>query len=358
MKYIGIRCDANSIAGLGHFMRMLALALRLEARDGYQVVFYMQPPIAHIARQLLATHDFAHVSVPPVTAKPDAALWAAHHGTHPLDMLLIDEPYYYPTETLQAIRKETQLIMVDHPWATRDDCDVLLMPNMHLGPETLETLEHTFGDDLIYGRQYVLLGHVEKLFARRQRFSGLAKRIVFITGGSGLFELLTLVDMTRALHHSMPDVHKVYLLGNSLAPMSLTADVHLESSQFLTGFAHEHIATADLAVCLFGVSIYECLALGVPVLAIGRDRKDKPETATDPECIQQLQIATSGAVRYGGLWTQVQREWLCLEIGNIVLQAGTLKNMHLQAEGQVERGGAQRIAALLHDRLSADNGEG
>ncbi|HEX8429346.1 UDP-2,4-diacetamido-2,4,6-trideoxy-beta-L-altropyranose hydrolase [Hymenobacter sp.] len=120
-----LRADGNSRIGLGHVMRLLALAeiLREEAAT---CVFLIQEPEQELRRQLEAA-NFTVVEL-PVRPLAEEAAWLVRHVLFATDVLLLDG-YSFTYSYQQTVRgKAAHLIFVDDLHSFPLAADVVLNP--------------------------------------------------------------------------------------------------------------------------------------------------------------------------------------------------------------------------------------
>lgn len=341
---------------MGHFHRMVRLALALESHKDCHVYFACQENLSASAKAILQQHQFTYkvlsISSSHTQMLRDAVAFYGPSFITP-DMLIVDDPYIYPDPLIWTeLCEETCVVRVDHPWARRGTCHMLILPHMHILKSDIMVLEEEFGENLLYGSDMVILGEkVTDISPRRAGIRRFERTLVFSVGGASLAELLTLYDMTSYLEIALPHVRRIYLVGEEARQAYHQYLPTFTPNGYITGFSLDHIRRATLCVSMFGVTAYEALYLRTPVLCIARQREGRPDTMSDEACIRQLVVATSGAVEFAGSWPGLDRDALCEKIFTIFKTPGYLESMHAHAHGHVDGKGAVRIAARLHRLL-------
>ncbi|UOR07484.1 UDP-2,4-diacetamido-2,4,6-trideoxy-beta-L-altropyranose hydrolase [Hymenobacter aerilatus] len=119
-----LRADGNPRIGLGHVMRLLALAEIL--RDRFKSVFVIQEPDAAVRDLLLTTCDEV-MEMPPMPAGGEPA-WLRQHALRPTDVLVLDG-YDFELTYQQAVRPAVhRLVCLDDLHAFPSLADLVLNP--------------------------------------------------------------------------------------------------------------------------------------------------------------------------------------------------------------------------------------
>ena len=338
-KKVLFRCDGDEQIGFGHITRCLALAEVLRDNYGCGVTFAIasgKPGIDMIRKA--GYHLEIKESLPEASwqeevisrLRPDAAVFD-YRG--PADLNKIDE-----------WRKEGILIAsIDDPTEKRLHADMNFYPPI---PQFKEMNWDGFQGELYIGWQWVIL---------RNQFAGLHKlwinrkkkrpELLITMGGSDPHNLtlmiLKAVDIledqfdTSVLlgpgfkHHQ--SIEK--FIRNSRREYQLLGDVRDVGSLFVR---------ADLAAASFGVTAYELAAAGVPSVLIGISEDHVSSAST---------FEKAGIGFNLGLYSNVTEEKIKEAIFSL-LEDSQLRQVMSQRAGELVDGkGAERIAALIYNRL-------
>ena len=275
-----IRVDIGGDHSLGHGQRMVAVAQEL-THLGQDVAFLTRTP--ELPRWFRAQgYDWR------VWCEPDHA---TEYGLlqHPLigqaNVFVIDRKDYYDSAYFRELRGQTKVVRIDHPEAEPETADLLVIPNMHQPPEVLDRLHEDFEERLLCGSDYVMVSEVvNKMtpvpYVRRNR------TIVFFAGGSDPKHLL--LDMYRATHDlRLDDCQKIFMFGRLSGKIEMDVPNY---QSIVTGFDHQRLAMASMAVGPLSVTAYEAMRLGTPVLTF-------PGIPSDEPCMEALDNVTGGAVQ-------------------------------------------------------------
>lgn len=263
-----LRTDIGGNHGMGHAVRCLALAKALQAR-GAEVSFVTSTPA-------LAVFVAPFACVDTLFAPPLPKIDAYVVDTKDADL---SEDYYATVR-----RNGPKVVRIDHPSATPGACDLLIAPVAHWSPETVSRLRTAFGERFLYGLEYVMLAPevtAQTPVPYAEREHGM---IVFCAGGSDPSGALA--QMHTWAKDVLPDAHKYFCVGAQ-------QDIPCGTGDGYVRFDRAYLAEASLAVCLFGVTPYECLSYRTPVLMLAH---------TEENCdgAQWLMRASNGAAWWIG----------------------------------------------------------
>ena len=333
---IFFRVDAGEQYGLGHVMRCRTLAETLHAQAP-------DVPLVFVTTTTTLGEIVGTEGLPwRVACFPDewTAFEEVRSGVNYGDVFVFDEPAGMEWVD-QLWRPKLQgiipLVRIDAPWAEPGSCDLLILPGMHHGAETLERLDAGFGERLLVGAEYVMVR--EGVMEHRRPWYDHQAGIVFSAGGADPQEALPLLyTMTRPLQAHLPaSLPLWFLVGPLSQPWKLLRPSY---SDFITGFSPLTMAQAGLFVSLWGTAVYEALALGTPTLTIAR-------TEAEAEDAARLEAATEGAVQSLGTLAGLMRETLCDRLVGLWQDAGERKRMHYASAGLLDGKGAERVARAV-----------
>jgi len=239
------RCEAGEGYGLGHAMRVRTIARALHALHPGRLLHV----VGHTTE--LCT-IFAHepVIMHIVTSATDCVQF-------PYDgPLVVDLPFGCLEDRFRFAGNRT-IIRIDAPWATPVTCDAVALPGMHHSIRTVEKLLNMFGKDLLWYDMPVLREDLPAVVSWDKRH---ASPCVAFFGGSG--DTLSILSAWYGLAtERSPDAaemqYRYFAKHASLLPVE--------------PFSLKALSEAILCVCAWGTTVYECLALGTPVVIAVRD---------------------------------------------------------------------------------------
>ena len=247
-----IRTDIGSHHGMGHAVRMLALAWELQRR-GASVTF------------VTATEALRNYVVPfrcDVGVGPQAVTTPCQPG----DILIVDtkaDDWANDASALWLARDAgMRVVRIDHPQAPPYSCDLLIGPCAHWDDETVTRLRTSFGSRFLYGWAYVLLEPLLTLMPPVPQEQMVAESIVFTAGGSDPTQALqAMYDLTATF---LSTRQLIFLVGAQAPVLETRPGTKRLSPTLVASFDPVWLRSTELVVTLFGVTSYEALWWEVP----------------------------------------------------------------------------------------------
>jgi spore coat polysaccharide biosynthesis predicted glycosyltransferase SpsG len=273
-----LHAEGDARTGLGHLVRMVAVAGELAGE--HSVHLASASPHLHAVVSELSPWSAAAFSLhelPPSDVMPWdrgealSADLAALVGTLDAALLVSDGKASYGTRAFEGVRGagKARVVLVDNVHAARDCFDVLVLPTCHADPAIVAAV----GEARVRtGPAWTFLHPAVKALRDAPRGE---RRGVFVSMGGADPNGLTL----RALEH---------LLAQSSEPIVAVvgpANRHRASIQALAAEAprvrlvsgspasQEALASSNHALCAFGITAYEAIALGVPLVVVPHDER-------------------------------------------------------------------------------------
>ena len=326
---ITLRTEAGGRYGIGHAMRLRAIA---------QALHRLAPDVP--LQVLGASPELDTVFD---CCQPWAPVYlGVNHQPH--DVLVVDLPQHDGEQ--DAILLDTQrhtlpltVVYLDAPWATSAMCDVLILPGLHhnYSIETLSRCAAAFGPALYYGAAVTVL---PAALPERMPYTVRQQCLTFYAGGSDPHGLLAqLYAFTRPLVQMLPGVLRCFLRGR-VSPLWPSMTPLLGTDDTMQAFHPWQWATSSLAIGSWGITPYECLAAGTPVLVV-------PQSAAQAADAARAEIATRGAIRSLGVLGDTTPEAFSQWIARLWHDVTTRLDMHRQSLGRLDRDGSTRIAEIL-----------
>ena len=335
MVRVLIRTDIGGTHGLGHAVRCKALAQALAAR-GAEVKF------CTITSALAAFVAPFHV----------VEAWQPNMATKGCDVYIIDTKASVTCDS-RWFARDIHVVRIDDMQATPATCDLLIAPGAHWSAETIARLQASFGERFLFGWDYVMLhGEVTKHapVPYKQRMDG---PIVFCAGGSDLDGILEqiwtwteYVTLTAHMRFCIGDGYQGRL-RNFLMPPLHAPTAGMPFPRSVVRFSREALRTASLVVSIFGVTVYECLALRTPVITIARTLDDAyAASELVSRSIYRSDDGTSAVISLGYI-DIISRESLCSYIQKCIEHIPLPQSMHAASTGLIDGHGVERIANAI-----------
>lgn len=250
------RLDAGDEIGLGHFFRSVALARGLTNR-GHQVFFTCKE--THFWNQKIQEGFEWSVYF----------LNSERSETKLIDdlkcqLLFVDGNIEYSFENASKIKSLVPIIMYQNLTNSRVFADVYILPSIHQDGKFISKFNST--TKVYQGLEYFTFN--ERLYKFPSvRLNKNIRKIGVTSGGSDprnvLIKVYDLVKNIENLH----DFEFIFFFGeNYLHHDKLPQNNSL--CQFVS-FNYHEILKCDLVISAFGVSSYELMALGMPIITLG-----------------------------------------------------------------------------------------
>ena len=350
---IGIRVDASSQVGTGHFMRCLALAEELcKARN--DVHFICRDLPSHFNVMLIERRiglvalsgaplvppadDLAHSFWLWTDQMNDAKACLQALGDALWDWIIVDH-YALDHRWENLMRKIAKKVMVIDDLADRDhDCDLLLDQNLFADLNSRYEQRVPNSCTCLLGPQYALLQSEYAELHQRSLFrSGSVQQILVFFGGVDQHNL-TMIALSAFLRLQRNDIALNIVIGSQnqhATAIRLHAQKHTNITVFdaLPSLA-PLMLEADLAIGAGGVTSWERCCLGLPALVV---------TLADNQRSIAKELNQRGVVRWLGHYDTVT------EVTLVQALEAVTKGVELEAWSEackrlVDGQGGERVA--------------
>ncbi|MES2256074.1 MAG: NTP transferase domain-containing protein [Pseudomonadota bacterium] len=331
-----IRCDGGGRFGYGHVKRMVALARALRDRESIGVLFALN-----------GTPDAA---IPIRRAGFEAVMIESHHDLamaiqkHTPDLLLVDGREGPTRDELEGLRGGVPIVAV-----IDDGSDARLAADFAYYPPVpqAKALDWTGARTVArIGWEWSLLGlnpHLTPIGAMSLR-----PTLLVAMGGSDP-QGLTL-RAAKALAPLDPVFRIRFVIGTGMADAAkVAANVVALKANYETVEGADDLATeyasADLALCAFGVTAYELAAFGVPSLYLG---------LTEDHARSASAFEQAGMGRSLGVAADVSDDEILSAVKALMNDTACRREMRNAGLAILDGSGAARIAADLAAALKEE----
>jgi UDP-2,4-diacetamido-2,4,6-trideoxy-beta-L-altropyranose hydrolase len=347
-----IRVDASTTIGIGHVMRMMALAQAL-IKSGWQVQFcYLECPQNLVERIALTSAITKALSAEQNRAENLAKLADEQDAA-----LIVLDGYQFDEEYMSGLAKSKAklLVMDDYQHCQKYHADFIV--NQNIGAESMSyNTDSPEKTRLMLGKDYILLR--QEFIEARAKIAPSPSRgqlhIVITLGGSDKenASLTVLKAVAGAIKNTNKTVSRVTLVCGSANPnlnslknqIALLNSANLSACQFLllkdVNTMADLLSTADLVISAGGGTVWEtaCLGKANMVLIIAENQ------------MGILRFAESNAVAILGTLEAMNIDSLSEKISTF-LNSEQLSLMPDIARKLVDGSGAMRIVKTIESNL-------
>lgn len=325
------RVDAGDGIGLGHFARSVALAHELKQRGHF--IHFVCKKSAFWTEKINSGFPWK-VSFLDETNQETALVQKEE-----FDLLYVDGNISYSAEESAQIKRNVPICMYQNLTDAKVFADVYILPSIHQGDRFFEDFEPS--TKVYQGLSYFTFN--QSLYSLRSvEVHAKLKRIGVVSGGSDPKNILVGVYQLINQLRDLDSLNFVFFVGESyLHPKSLPTSTPLRS---FVPFDYTSITSCDLVICAFGVSTYEMMALGIPVISVGHQQSTS-------EAAQYLADHT-GSIYHLGLYDDVQGADIQSAIEKLSNEQ-VRKSYREKAKAVVDLNGIQRVVKIIETHFNA-----
>lgn len=340
-----IRLDGNSEVGLGHLFRGVAVANELRAQFTSS-----RPEICFLSKKdPILTKVCAENNYPVYEKHADVSeehfiLDAVEKNGG--DVIFLDKIYAYTPEFIRSLKRRLKVLMFHNVCEGGFYADAFVLPAAHIESAVLEDERWKNGEVHFYqGPEYIVLSEkVKKNSPNTLKVKDSSEKIniVVSTGGSDpegvLFYLLEWMnDFQRS------DVSVTFLIGEAFAHQEKLSKLKSQFSPHLKVIPYDFMQwlEADLAISTFGVTTYELMYLGLPVLCVGHALQNAKRSGI----LAQRYQATIDL----GYFKDIQKETFLAQVNYYADNHNQRQLLCQRAHGLVDGKGAERVAQLVYE---------
>jgi spore coat polysaccharide biosynthesis predicted glycosyltransferase SpsG len=185
------------------------------------------------------------------------------------DVVLFDQKYDYKKEDIIRWKRKTKLISIDYIGEDYQLMDKIIVPNAHFEKSKYPEFNNIFG-----GLKYTIINkNILKLNPKRG-FPKKMKNIVVTTGGTDPEGVL--IKLIPWLKEMILEDNILVLVGEAFKFKNELEQImkNLPDNFHVMPYSLQELIKGDIAICTFGVSIYEMIYLQIPTICVSHNREN------------------------------------------------------------------------------------
>jgi spore coat polysaccharide biosynthesis predicted glycosyltransferase SpsG len=325
-----MRVDAGDKVGLGHFYRSINLADHL-GRKGHEVFFVHRP--SNFWNELnLKMFGFPTF---PLTADYEERQLLDFIIHEKADLFFVDGILEFTGSFINNVKKHARVVFYQNTSDSFGLADIFILPAIHY-PEDFFT-SFSKSTTVFKGLDYFTFHRNLYKLDRIPSCSGRVKSVAVFAGGSdpndALRKIYDLVDFK-----GFTEIEFLFFYGTNYTYLE-KIDKSLIFNNIFRIFDHESILKCDLLISAFGVSTYEFLYLGMPIISFGHQRRNALASDTFAEM-------TKSIISLGEIGT-VKREVLNDTIRSLAENVIKRQGLVDKSKGTLDLKGPDRVVEIL-----------
>jgi spore coat polysaccharide biosynthesis predicted glycosyltransferase SpsG len=272
------RVDAGSNVGLGHLIRSIAIARKLKENYNETEICFLTKD-NKFSTDLLSQNEFKYI----LQEKESEETFITNTVKNVLaDVLFIDRLYSYQPEFISKIQKHTRVCMFHNLCDGAFECDQFILPASHFSDKVLQDKRWMTGKVKFYeGFPFIVLNDKILALKRKSNINTDPMHIVLTTGGSDHKGIMIKLLEYLADFNEIENIKITALIGEIFSHHGELEKLRDRLSSIISvhPFNYSDLAKADLAINTFGVSTYELIYLGIPVISVGHSQHNAQGSA-------------------------------------------------------------------------------
>jgi len=285
-KTILFRAEASREIGLGHLIRSISIANKIR-KEYTDVNIKFLSGNFDISINIIKENGF-EVFFQEAQSEEDFIINAIINSN--AHTLFIDKLYNYSANFIIKLKELVKVVMFHNYCDGANFTNAYIFPSAHTDPLLISDLRWSNNiTNLYYGFDYVVLNEKIVNIKKERNYKKKSATIVITTGGSDpkgvLIKVLRWINQIDIL-----GVNVLALVGESFVHTKTLESLKkkLNKNIIVTPYDVSYLEVADMAISTFGVSTYELVYLGLPILSIGHCKKNAESSRILSEKCSQL----------------------------------------------------------------------
>ncbi|MGF7141299.1 hypothetical protein [Roseimarinus sediminis] len=258
------RVDAGNKIGLGHFYRSMNLATQLGKR-GHNIFFsYINSDFWQNEIQ----NDFPFLSVSLESEKAEEQT-LQYVTKQKIQIYYVDGIIEFSEEFISKLKNSVKIIFYQNLSKSKKNADIFILPSIHQNDAFFDDFNER--TQIYIGLKYFTFNSVITKIEQKQNISNKLSSIAIAAGGSDPQNtLLTLYNYFAKFNKGI--TYNFFYGLDFMHAESIPKELpnHIQFKHF----NHREILTNDILITSFGVSTYEFLYLGIPLISYGHQKSN------------------------------------------------------------------------------------
>jgi spore coat polysaccharide biosynthesis predicted glycosyltransferase SpsG len=186
------------------------------------------------------------------------------------DIFYVDGIINFNASFIAQVRQYSIIVFYQNLSQSRHLCDIFILPSLH---QNIDFFREFSSETSVYqGLQYFLFHPIIGSIQPKKHIPTNIQKVAISTGGSdpsnSLLKLFKWIDYTL-----FPNINFDFFYGASYQHINKIPKRYPDSVKFKP-FEHEDIIVSDFLISAFGVSTYEFLYLGMPIISFGHQESN------------------------------------------------------------------------------------
>ncbi|MFA5849827.1 MAG: hypothetical protein WC833_08080 [Bacteroidales bacterium] len=331
-KRILFRVDAGQSIGLGHYYRSYNLAKHLQSR-GHYICFIHRP--SDFWNNIIS--DGVPFDVEELGINEEQQMLNLITRGN-FDLFYVDGILQFSNEFISCLKESCKVVFYQNLSASRFYADVYILPSLNSDEAFFDGF--TPNSKVFKGLKYLLFNEkISSLKTMKSAIANEVRNIAIISGGSDpkniLMGLYGMIDYSQ-----FPDIGFNFFIGEDFIHKDSIPANPIQNTVFMK-FNHEQILTNDLLVSVFGVSSYEYMALGIPVISVAHQESNSQSAET-------LSKSTQGLFHLG-LFDSLTPNVLNKTLIRFCLDAKARGELVMNAKKTIDLKGIERVVKIIEN---------
>jgi spore coat polysaccharide biosynthesis predicted glycosyltransferase SpsG len=326
------RVDAGGELGLGHYYRSFALAKSL-VKNGHEIIFiHLQSDFWESEK--IKGFPFQNFEINPSDQLNELLIIKDCL----IDLFYVDGVIEFDSSYIAQIKKYVKIVFYQNISDSRQLSDIFILPSIHQQNKFFDKFHPS--TKIYQGLKYFTF-HNKVISLKKKGYIDYVKNIGIIAGGSDPKNTMKIIQgMLDCIEYK--DLNFTFYYGSDYKYLTLLKKYKAKHLKFkYNQFEHQDILKNDLLISAFGVSTYEFMALGMPILSYGHQK-------ANAQALDYLAKHTQALISIGHI-DELNNSKLRKELTDLINNQSKRNNLANLAKMTVDFEGINRIMKIIEN---------